>query len=262
MKESQSEYQYVDSQAQLDAFCSQASSAAVLALDTEFVRTRTFNADLGLIQAYDGKSLVLIDPLVGLDLEPFWQLLTNKNITKVLHSCHEDLEVFKVYSGRLPQPLFDTQIAGQFLNDGTVLGFGAAVEKTLGVTLDKGEARTNWLKRPLEQTQLHYAANDVKYLLPLYHAFNEELQSRKLDQYNLIEAELKVEQKSKDKDIENLYQDFGNAWQLKRRELAVLKELCIWRYDVAVKKNLALGFVAKDATLFTLSQRRPADLNS
>ncbi|GAA0299315.1 ribonuclease D [Psychrosphaera haliotis] len=262
MNDSQSEYQYIDSQVELNAFCAQAAKASVLALDTEFVRTRTFYAQLGLIQAYDGKDLVLIDPLVDLDLEPFWELLTNKNIVKVLHSCHEDLEVFKVYSGRLPQPLFDTQIAGQFLNDGAVLGFGAAVEKTTGTVLDKGEARTNWLKRPLEKTQLHYAANDVKYLLPLYHAFNDELISRNLDQYNLIEAELKVEQKRKDKIPAELYQDFGNAWQLKRRELAVLKELTEWRYEVAIKKNLALGFVVKDATLFVLCQRRPSDLAS
>ncbi len=258
----QTEYSYIDTQEALDAFCAQANNAPVLALDTEFVRTRTFYAQLGLIQAYDGKSMVLIDPLVELDLEPFWDLLTNTNIVKVLHSCHEDLEVFKVYSGRLPQPLFDTQIAGQFLNEGTVLGFGAAVEKTTGVILDKGEARTNWLKRPLETTQLQYAANDVKYLLPLYHAFNDELKSRGLDSYNLIEAELKVEQKRQDKNPELLYLDFGNAWQLSRRELAVLQELSQWRYDVAIKKNLALGFVAKDATLFTLCQRRPTDLNS
>lgn len=256
------EYTYIETQSELNAFCDQAQQCKVLALDTEFVRTRTFYAQLGLIQAYDGQSLVLIDPLVELDLEPFWALLTNQNIVKVLHSCHEDLEVFKVYSGRLPQPLFDTQIAGQFLNEGTVLGFGAAVEQTLGITLDKGEARTNWLKRPLDQTQLHYAANDVKYLLPLYHAFNDELQTRGLAEFNLLEAQLKVDQKRQEKDIQKLYLDFGNGWQLKRRELAILKELSIWRYQQAVKKNLALGFVAKDASLFAIAQRRPSDLTS
>lgn len=262
MSEQNTEYTYVDTQDALDQFCQQASKCDVLALDTEFVRTRTFYAQLGLIQAYDGDSLVLIDPLVDLDLEPFWSLLTNPDIVKVLHSCHEDLEVFKYYSGRLPTPLFDTQIAGQFLNEGTVLGFGAAVEKTLGVTLDKGEARTNWLKRPLDKTQLHYAANDVKYLLPLYHAFNDELIERGLDSYNLQEAQLKVEQKKIEKDPAKLYLDFGNGWQLKRRELAILKELSAWRYQQALKKNLALGFVAKDASLFAIAQRRPGDLNS
>jgi ribonuclease D len=256
------EYQYIDAQPELDAFCQQANKASVLALDTEFVRTRTFYAELGLIQAFDGKDLVLIDPTVGLDLEPFWQLLTNKDIVKVLHSCHEDLEVFKVYANRLPEPLFDTQIAGQFLNEGTVLGFGAAIEKTTGIVLDKGEARTNWLARPLSAMQLQYAANDVKYLLPLYHDFNEQLKERGLDKFNLQEAALKIEQKKKDKVPELLYQDFGNAWQLKRRELAILKELCQWRYEVALKKNLALGFVVKDATLMTLSQRQPTSLSS
>lgn len=262
VKENELEYQYIETQDELNAFCLQASQKQELALDTEFVRTRTFYAELGLIQAFDGESLVLIDPCVELDLEPFWALLTNPDIVKILHSCHEDLEVFKVYSGRLPEPLFDTQIAGQFLNEGTVLGFGAAVEKTLGIELDKGEARTNWLARPLSATQLQYAANDVKYLLPLYHSFQQELQERGLEDFNLLEASLKVSQKKVDKNPETLYQDFGNAWQLKRRELAVLKELTKWRYQVAQKKNLALGFVVKDASLFSVAQRQPSSINS
>lgn len=256
------EYLYIEDQDSLNEFCAQASSAPVLALDTEFVRTRTLNADLGLIQAFDGKSLVLIDPMVDLDLEPFWQLLTDPNIVKVLHSCHEDLEVFKIYANRLPAPLFDTQIAGQFLFQGKVMGFGAAVHQEVGIELDKGEARTNWLKRPLTPQQLIYAANDVKYLLPLYHSLNDKLVARKLDRFNLAEAEYKVSLKSQSKDLDLLYLDFGNAWQLKPRELAILQALSSWRLEVAQKRNLALGFVVKDASLFAIAQKRPSDLGS
>lgn len=258
----QTDFLYIQDQEALNEFCQQAQSCEVLALDTEFVRTRTLYAELGLLQAFDGKSLVLIDPTCDLDLEPFWQLLTNESIVKVLHSCHEDLEVFKYYAGRLPLPLFDTQIAGQFLFKGKVLGFGAAVNQELGVELDKGEARTNWMKRPLSPQQLVYAANDVKYLLPLYHALNKQLTERGLDQFNLAEAAFKVEQKRQDKDTSLLYLDFGNAWQLKPRELAILQTLSLWRLETAQKRNLALGFVAKDATLFMLAQRKPGDLNS
>ena len=219
-----SEYLYIEKQEQLNTYCQLAKQADVLALDTEFVRTRTLRSHLGLIQVFDGREVALIDPLCGLDLEPFWQLLSDPSIVKVLHSCHEDLEVFKYYANRLPMPLFDSQIAGQFLFQGKVLGFGAMVSQELGIDLDKGEARTNWLKRPLSDSQMHYAMNDVKYLLPLYHKLNEQLQDAGLQQYNLDEAKLKVTQKSVDKNTDRLYLDFGNAWQLSSRELAILQE--------------------------------------
>ncbi len=256
-----SEYLYIKDQAQLNTYCQLAKQADVLALDTEFVRTRTFRSHLGLIQVFDGREIALIDPLCDLDLEPFWQLLSDESIVKVLHSCHEDLEVFKYYAKRLPTPLFDSQIAGQFLFQGKVLGFGAMVAQELGVELDKGEARTNWLKRPLTDNQLHYAMNDVKYLLPLYHKLNEQLIEAGLQQYNLDEANLKVKQKWQDKKTDQLFLDFGNAWQLSSRELATLQELAYWRLSVAQEKDLALGFVVKDATLFSVAQRRPSDIN-
>ena len=256
------DYLYIREQSQLDDYCQKAAKAQVLALDTEFVRTRTLYSKLGLIQVFYGEQVALIDPLCELDLEPFWQLLTNENLVKVLHSCHEDLEVFKKYANRLPAPLFDTQIAGQFLFHGKVLGFGAMVAQELGIELDKGEARTNWLKRPLTDKQLTYAVNDVKYLLPVYHSLNEKLAEQGLQEYNLAEATFKVEQKRKDKSQEHMFLDFGTAWQLKTRELAILQELAKWRWDLASKKDLALGFVAKDATLVAIAQRRPSELAS
>lgn len=261
VSQSTSDFIYIDQQTQLVEYCNQAKQAKVLALDTEFVRTRTLNAQLGLIQVFDGNDVALIDPSCELDLEPFWQLLTDQNIVKVLHSCHEDLEVFRLYAQRLPTPLFDTQIAGQFLNKGKVSGFGALVEQELGIVLDKGEARTNWLKRPLTAKQLTYAANDVKYLLPLYHKLNEQLTERGLAQYNLAEAALKVTQKQQAKNTEQLFLDFGTAWQLSPRQLAVLQSLAKWRLELAQKKDLALGFVAKDATLITLAQKQPKSLS-
>lgn len=255
-------YLFITEQSQLNQYCQQASQAEVLALDTEFVRTRTYYSRLGLLQVFDGLQVALIDPNCDLDLEPFWQLLTDPNIVKVLHSCHEDLEVFKKYAKRLPEPLFDSQIAGQFLFQGKVLGFGAMVAQELGIELDKGEARTNWLKRPLTDKQLEYAANDVRYLLPLYHSLNEQLQQQGLQTYNLAEAKFKVEQKRLEKDTSKLFLDFGKAWQLSPRELAVLQELAIWRLSVAQKRDLALGFVVKDPTLITIAQRKPNDVNS
>ena len=262
MTSNSADYLYIREQSQLDDYCKQAAQAEVLALDTEFVRTRTLFSKLGLIQVFDGKQVALIDPLCELDLEPFWQLLTAPNIVKVLHSCHEDLEVFKKYAERLPEPLFDTQIAGQFLFQGKVLGFGAMVAQELGIELDKGEARTNWLKRPLTDNQLTYAVNDVKYLLPVYHSLNEKLAEQGIQQYNLAEASFKVAQKRREKSIDQLFLDFGTAWQLKPRELAILQELAKWRWDLACKKDLALGFVAKDPTLVAIAQRRPSELAS
>ena len=140
----------------------------ILVLDTEFVRTRTYYANLGLIQAYDGKRLALIDPVSITDLSGFWQLLSNPNIVKLVHSCSEDLEVFAHYGQCQPTPLFDSQLAASVAGLGHGLGYAKLVEMCLDVSLDKGESRTDWLKRPLSDAQLQYAANDVYYLYQLY----------------------------------------------------------------------------------------------
>ena len=133
-----SDFELITSQSRLDAFCANAQHQRVLFLDTEFVRTRTLKPRLGLIQAYDGDAVVLIDPLAEVDLSAFWVLLTNQAITKVLHSCSEDLEVFKCYANGQPTPLFDTQIAAALLGDGPSLGYAALAKSILDIYVDKG----------------------------------------------------------------------------------------------------------------------------
>lgn len=249
----------ITQQPALEQFCLNAANKAVLYLDTEFVRTRTLKPKLGLVQAFDGEHTVLIDPLT-LDLTSFWALLTDQNILKVLHSCSEDLEVFKCYGDCMPTPLFDTQIAATFLGEGPSMGYAALVEKLLGVTLDKGEARTNWLARPLTDKQLDYAAKDVIYLEQIFQKLVPKLHDKDIYQHVLEEGELLIAKRSADKDLEQAYQDIKGAWRLAPIELAVLKNLAAWRLQEAKKRDLALNFIVKEANLITIARNRPQNL--
>ncbi|MGL5409223.1 MAG: ribonuclease D, partial [Shewanella sp.] len=161
-------FQYVSDEASLNALVAQYQQSKLLVLDTEFVRTRTYYAKLGLIQAYDGKTLALIDPVAIADLSQFWALLADPTIVKLVHSCSEDLEVFAHYGQCQPLPLFDSQIAAALCGMGHGLGYAKLVETCLDEVIDKGESRTDWMHRPLTQAQLTYAANDVLYLHQLY----------------------------------------------------------------------------------------------
>ena len=147
-------------------FCD--TDASVLALDTEFIRTRTFYAKPGLYQLFDGQQTVLIDPVTVPDLSPLWQLLQDPTRICVLHAGGEDLELLQHQSGAMPGHTHDTQLAAAFLGLGAQLGFAPLVETLLGVHLDKAHARTDWLARPLSSAQLSYAADDVIYLYPVY----------------------------------------------------------------------------------------------
>ncbi len=256
-----SQFEFVTSQSYLEGFCKNAATKQVLFLDTEFVRTRTLKPKLGLLQAFDGEQVVLIDPLCDIDLSPFWALLTDPNIVKVLHSCSEDLEVFKCYCGTMPTPLFDTQIAGAFLGEGLSAGYAALVEKLLGVSLDKTEARTNWLARPLSDKQLDYAAKDVIYLEQIYQKLVPALEAKGLLQHVFDEGELMIAKRNIDKDPERMYIDIKGAWRLYPIDLAVLKTLAAWRYKEACRRDLALNFIVKEPNLITIARNRPQDLN-
>ncbi|QLE85781.1 ribonuclease D [Shewanella sp. Scap07] len=250
-------FDYIEDDASLAKLVEQYQSAKLLVLDTEFVRTRTYYARLGLIQVYDGQTLALIDPVAVTDLSDFWALLADKNRLTVLHSCSEDLEVIARYGQCQPAQLFDSQIAASLCGMGHGLGYAKLVEQCLQVSLDKGESRTDWIKRPLTQAQLNYAANDVYYLYNLLPQLQQKLAQMNRTEWLLEESERMTQGRLSLPDPESAYLKVKNAFQLSPRQLAYLKVLASWRLERALEKDLALGFVLKDHAMIGLAKKQP-----
>ena len=230
------EYHYVKDEIELENAMEICRKASALALDTEFVRTRTYYPELGLLQVSDGEHCFLFDPLI-LDLNVFSEILSNKNVIKVLHSCSEDLEVFQHAFGVLPRPIYDTQISSSFLGLGFSVSYQMLVEHYLSLRIKKDQTRSNWLARPLSKQQLEYAAQDVVYLHEVY----------KIQQSNLI-GTLKDEWITSDLEkisydiptitpAENYYLKIGSLWRFSRRQLNLLKLLFACREKKARTKN-------------------------
>lgn len=253
-------FEYIDDDASLEALVKQYEQAELLVLDTEFVRTRTYYAKLGLIQAYDGKTLALIDPLAVTNLSVFWALLTKPNLMKILHSCSEDLDVFAHYAQCQPGPLFDSQLGASLSGLGHSLGYAKLVEQLLTVSLDKGESRTDWLKRPLSQAQLDYAANDVYYLYELYPQLIDKLRTMGRLEWVLAESERMTQDRLLPVNFEEAYLKVKNAFQLLPRQLACLRDLAKWRLEAALSRDMALGFVVKDHALIALAKKQPQSI--
>lgn len=255
-------YQLIEDQVSLNNLCEQLAKAKVLAIDTEFVRTRTLYAKLGLLQVCDGEQLALIDPLAIEDLSPFWQLLTNANITKVLHACSEDLEVFLTAGNCQPVNLIDSQIMMSFLGHGLSLGYAAMVKHYTDIELDKSESRTDWTKRPLTEKQLAYASADVDHLFYLYPKLLAELTQAGFLDYAKLETQNMIDKKFTPVDESKMYLNIKMSWRLNPKQLNLLKHLATWRFQQAQKRDLPIGFVAKDHTLMALAQSNPTSLSA
>ncbi|NQY49058.1 MAG: ribonuclease D [Colwellia sp.] len=255
-------YQLIEDQVSLNNLCEQLAKAKVLAIDTEFVRTRTLYAKLGLLQVCDGEQLALIDPLAIEDLSPFWQLLTNANITKVLHACSEDLEVFLTAGNCQPVNLIDSQIMMSFLGHGLSLGYAAMVKHYTDIELDKSESRTDWTKRPLTEKQLAYASADVDHLFYLYPKLLAELTQAGFLDYARLETQNMIDKKFTPVDESKMYLNIKMSWRLSPKQLNLLKHLATWRFQQAQKRDLPIGFIAKDHTLMALAQSNPTSLSA
>ncbi|MFO6422134.1 ribonuclease D [Motilimonas sp. KMU-193] len=247
-------FTFINSQSELQQLCAGLSNE-LLALDTEFVRTRTFYANLGLLQLAHQGQYYLIDPLAVGDLSPFWQQLSSK--TSLWHSFGEDLEIVLNHKGDLSGEYLDTQVACAFLNMGHSLGYAAMVEQLTGVVLDKGEARTDWLARPLQPAQLDYAIKDVVYLEQCYEQLAQKLAQKGMTDFFREECQNLVEKRLQQVEPDELYLDIKNAVKLNRRSLAILKPLASWRYQTAQNRNYALNFVVKEAHLWEVAKHAP-----
>jgi len=256
------QYQLIEDSISLQSLCEQYSKASVLAIDTEFVRTRTLYPRLGLLQVFDGDKLALIDPIAIDDLSPFWQLLTNESITKVLHACSEDLEVFLTSANCKPVNLVDSQILMSFLGHGLSMGYAAMVEHFIDIKLDKSESRTDWTKRPLSLKQLNYASADVEHLFNIYPKLVAQIEQAGWLSQAKQETQLLIDRKFTAIDDDQLYRQIKLAWRLNPKQLNVLQHLARWRYQQAKMRDLPLGFVVKEHTMMAVAANNPINLSA
>jgi ribonuclease D len=228
------------------------------AIDTEFVRERTYFPRLCLVQAAVGPEILLVDPLRIADEDLLRRFLLASRQPHVIHAGRQDVEVLLPLTGRPLAPLLDTQVAAALLGFPAQVGYGELVRQVLGVELKKGHARTDWAARPLKQEQLEYAADDVRYLLPVA----EELQSR-LDAAGRLEW---LAEECAPLSDPALYETApSEAWRrlkgldrMRPEERAIACALAAWREEKAVQRNLPRGWILPDEALRDVAGLRPA----
>jgi ribonuclease D len=252
--------------ATIAAACARLEATPRVALDTEFLRERTYRAELALVQLADSQTIALVDPMPGAGLGPLVDLLLAPGRVKVLHAARQDIEVLLPLTGVPLAPVFDTQIAAALLGFPPQIGYADLVQRVLGLPIAKAGgrnlARTDWTRRPLTGEQLEYAEDDVRYLLELAQRLEEQLESRgRLDW--LAEECLRISDPA-------LYrQNPADAWQrfkgvdaLPQEERARLKALAEWREARAQRRNLPRGWVLSDEAARELARNPPATIEA
>ncbi|MGK0250322.1 MAG: ribonuclease D [Oleispira sp.] len=248
---------WITTDSDLAMYCRLWQAQDFIALDTEFMRTSTFYPKPGLVQVADNQDCYLIDPLTVTDWSPFAALLDNLNVVKVFHACSEDLEVCHRLSGTTPQPVADTQIGAALGSLGGIMGFQRLVKAVLGLDIDKGETRSDWLHRPLREKQIEYAVADVFYLYQCY----ERLMTLLTDMGRLSWWQedcariLSLGQISED--YSQQYRKVKLAWKLRPQEQYVLQQIAIWRERTARIWNVPRSQVVEDNVLWNIARYQP-----
>ncbi|MDF1660760.1 MAG: ribonuclease D [Planctomycetota bacterium] len=247
----------IDNTDELLSLCDKWSKAPYLAVDTEFMRDRTYYPQLCLIQVCHGDVSAVIDAQAPkLDLDPLFDLFEDPNIIKVFHSASQDMEVFFAESQFLPAPLFDTQIAAMVCGFGDQVGYARLVGDLVGATIDKSFQLTDWSRRPLTKKQLAYALDDVVHLCTVYEKLLAEL--KKTGRETWVEEDMAnlVDKSQYEIDWSQMWRraKFPNP---KPRSAAVMHEIASWREKQAQDRNVPKNWVIKDTSLVEIANTRP-----
>jgi ribonuclease D len=247
----------ITTDAALADLCRALEGSAWIALDTEFLRERTYYARLCLIQIGVPGLVACIDPLALDQLEPLHALLENARQRKVLHAARQDLEVFNDLRRVVPAPLFDTQIAAAYLGYDDQIGYATLVTAVTGVTLDKTHTRTDWSKRPLSAAQHQYAEDDVRYLMPVYEALHERLAAAGRLAWVTDDCARLTEPALYANDPAEAWRRLRGAAELPAANQQILRALAAFREQTAQARNLPRAWVLRDEVLFELARHAP-----
>jgi ribonuclease D len=248
---------YINNQQDLAALCEELAGSPWLALDTEFIREKTYYPQLCLIQVGAPGSLACIDTLAIKALSPFFQLLADPGSVKVFHAAGQDLEIFYHLNASLPGPVFDTQLAAAFLGHGEQIGYANLVKELLKVQLEKTHTRTDWSRRPLSSGQIDYALDDVRYLRDIYLMLRQALVSAERLSWVEEDSKYLTQPERYRPDPEGAWQRIKAVNRLRGVKLNVLRHLAAWREREAMAADRPKRWILSDDLVLQLAQQAP-----
>ena len=254
--------EWVDNDQRLAELCGQWRTHSLVAVDTEFQRTDTFYPIPGLIQIGCDQHAYLIDPQSITDFSPLIELFNDEKVLKLVHAGSEDLELFAHSFGATPRPLFDTQTACAFVGLGLSVGYQRLLGTLFGLEVDKHETRSDWLQRPLTESQRRYAAEDVVFLELIYQRLLPRLQQEGKLAWVMEECQQAADAALAEPDLDGYYLRFKQAWKLRPEQLAVLYTLSAWREREARTRDMPRNFVLHNNALQGIAMKLPGSMGA
>ncbi len=245
----------------LAQFAEEVATEEWLALDTEFLRERTYRPELCLLQVATADRVACIDPLELDSIDPILDVIYDPGIIKILHAASQDLEIFYWLRGEVPVNLFDTQIAAPLLGHAEQIGYGNLVNEVLSISLAKTHSRADWTRRPLPEQQLEYAADDVIYLARMYPIMRDKL--TELNRLHWLDSEWQNLTRADlyEKPADEVWRRLRGIDKLKGGRLAVAQQLAKWRELTARDRNLPRNWLLKDEVMMDLAKQMPTSID-
>jgi ribonuclease D len=249
--------QVIESSAALAAFCQKQSRADFIAVDTEFIRDKTYWPQLCLVQIAGPDEAALIDPLApGIELEPLFALMADTGVLKVFHAARQDIEIFVNLTGAVPTPLFDTQVAAMVCGFGDAVSYETLAGRLAGARIDKTSRFTDWAQRPLSERQLHYALSDVVPLRTAYEKLAHRLAKTNRTHWLAEEMAVLTDPATYRLDPQEAWRRFKIRTN-NRKMLALVRELAAWRETAAQQRNLPRNRLLRDESILEIAAHAP-----
>lgn len=251
----------ISNQEQLNDICAKLAKHSYITIDTEFLRDKTFYSRLCLVQlCAPDMEPVAIDPIeFDLDLTPFNDLMHNEKVLKVFHAARQDLEIFYQMNNKIPHPIFDTQVAAMVCGYGNSIAYSKLVQDITGNTIEKNAQFTDWSRRPLTEKQLTYALGDVTHLRDVYESLEKRLKKQKRHHWVEQEMEILTSPDTYEMPVEDMWKRIKIRSD-KPEVMAILRELAIWREELARKKDIPRNRIMKDEALADVAMYMPKDV--
>lgn len=252
---------YIDTQAGLEQLAADLEGSAVLAVDTEFLREKTYYPKLCLIQLNNEEIQAIIDPLAVRSLEPLASIMANPSCVKIFHSGSQDIDILYHELGVMPTPLFDTQMAAALMGFPLQVGYGPLVQALCDVRLAKADSYTDWSRRPLTTNQLKYALDDVVYLPKMYRHMERALAKQGRSSWLDADFARLADPAKYDNDPMDMWRKVKRVASLSHGQMAVAQELAAWREREAMERNIPRKWVIPDEALIEIARKSPKSID-